>query len=158
LHRDESAGQGTEEKPAKKRRQNLAAFVAFSVVEEAVIGATALVAIVLLVPQLILPAGICVVIGLAAFTIAKIYFFASSAAIPLDQGIVGQVVRATQDFRATSGGLWTGRIQAGGESWTAIADETISKDSFVQIVDIQGLRLRVVRVPDRGEHPSVAQQ
>lgn len=150
-------GSAGDETPAKKRRQNLAPFILFSLIEETAIGATALLVIVLLVPQLVLPAVICVAIGLASFTVVKIHYFLSSAALPVEDAIVGQVVRVPHDFQPSGANMWTGRIQVRGESWLAIAREAIPKGSQVQVTGIEGLRLDVVRIPLGDEHSTSAQ-
>jgi len=159
LDGSESGGHGSaeDEKPPKKRRQNLAPFVLFSLIEETAIGAAALLVITLLVPQLMLPLVICVAIGLAAFTVVKIHYFASSAALPVEDVIVGQVVRVRYDFEPSGANLWTGRIHVQGESWLAIAKEAIPKGSQVRVIGIEGLRLHVARIPIDSDHPTSAQ-
>lgn len=146
-----------DEKPVKKRRQNLAPFVLFSIIEETAIGAAALLVIVVLVPQLVLPGAICVAIGLAAFTAIKIHYFSSSAALPVEDAIVGQIVRVPYDFRPSGANLWTGRIQVRGESWQATAREAVPKGTLVRVTAIEGLCLSVVRIPFGGEHSASAQ-
>jgi membrane-bound ClpP family serine protease len=143
--------------PAKKPRQALAAFVLFSIVEETFIGALAILAIVLLVPQFVLPGVICVALGLATFTLVKIHYFLSSAAIPVDDSIVAQVARVRNDFRPTVAGQWTGRVQVRGESWLAIADEAVAKGSLVRITGMQGLRVSVVPIPSADNRSTTTQ-
>ena len=156
----ESGGHGSaeDERPAKKRRQNLVPFVVFSLIEETAIGAAALLVIVLLVPQFTLPGVISVAIGLAAFTVVKIHYFLSSAALPVEDVIVGQVVRVRSDFGPSGASVWTGRIQVRGESWLAIAREAIPKGSQVRVTGMEGLRLNVVRIPFDGDHSATAQR
>jgi len=146
------------EKSAKKRRQNLVPFVLFSLIEETAIGAAALLAIVLLVPQLMLLGVVCVAISLAAFTVVKIHYFLSSAALPVEDVIVGQVVRVRYDFGPSGANVWSGRIQVRGESWLAIAREAIPKGSQVRVIGIEGLRLNVVRIPFDSDHSASAQR
>ena len=145
MNGDKPAGRASseEKKPATKRHQNLAAFVLVSILEEATIGAIALLAIVLLIPQLLLPGGICLALGLAGFAVLKIHYFSSSAAIPIEDGVVGQVVRALQDFKPIGTSMWTGRIEVRGESWTALASEAVSRGELIRITSVEGLRLRV---------------
>jgi membrane-bound ClpP family serine protease len=149
-------GGAEDEKSVKKRRQNLTPFVLFSLIEETAIGAAALLAIVLLVPQLMLPGVISVAIGLAAFTVVKIHYFLSSAALPVEDVIVGQVVRVRDNFQPSGANVWTGRIQVRGESWLALAREPIPKGSKVRVTGIEGLRLDVVRILFDSDQPASA--
>lgn len=135
-----------DEKSVKKPHRNLAAYVLFSIVEETLLGAVALLLVVLLVPQFVLPGVVCVGLGLTAFTLVKIRYFLSSAAIPVEDSLVAQVAKVPYNFRRTVGGQWTGRVQLRGESWLAVASEAVPKGSLVRITGMRGLRLSVVPI------------
>ncbi len=130
------------EKGGKKARSSLRAFIAFSVLEETIIGIVATIVIQLIIPFLLFPGLICVIVGLGLFTALKIHFFTSSSEIPIEHPVIGQLAIVLDDF-STSLNQWKGKVRLRGEIWRAVAKTPLKKDIKVQVIAVEGLCLTV---------------
>lgn len=132
----------TDNKRGKKTRSPLLAFIAFSIIEESIIGIIAFLAILFFVPFFLIPGMVCVVIGLGLFTILKIHFYKSSGSIPIEHPVVGQLAVVLEDFSKGTN-QWTGKVRLRGEIWRAAAKTHLIQGSTVRVVAVEGLCLLV---------------
>jgi len=142
----ESCQSTSTDKGVKRRRSLLRAFIAFSILEESIIGIIAIIVILLFIPFLLFPGLICVIIGLGLFTVLKIHFFTSSSEIPIEHPVIGQLAIVLDDFFASLN-QWKGKVRLRGEIWRAVANTPIKKDSTVKVIDVEGLCLTVQPKP-----------
>lgn len=141
----------TEQK--KSSRHRLIGFIVFSVIEETIIGVIGFVIILLFFPALLIPGIIVIAIGLALFTVIKIYFYWTSSAIPIEDPILGQKAVAIQDFHRVRLHQWEGKVRFQGEIWRAQANSAIKDKTIVLVERIEGLCLYVNALPSTNKHP-----
>ncbi|MFX1563914.1 MAG: NfeD family protein [Promethearchaeota archaeon] len=135
----------TASKRHKKTRGQLLAFILFSIIEEAIIGIIAFLAILFFAPFLLLPGVALIIIGLGLFTILKIYFFMSSGGIPIEHPVIGQVAIVLEDFSIDTK-QWSGKVRLRGEIWRAAAKTALTQGSTVRVIAVEGLCLFVENI------------
>lgn len=128
-------------------RRRLYGFILFSVIEETIIAIIAFVILLIFFAPLLIAGMVIVAIGLALFTVVKIYFYWSSAKIPVYDPLKGQEGYALTDFQHTESGTWEGMVMVLGENWRAQASESIAKNARVWVLGITGLTLLVDTQP-----------
>ncbi len=132
---------------AEKSRRRLYAFILFNIIEEVIIAIIAFIILFIFLPQFLVLGMTIVAIGLAGFTIVKIYSYWSSSSIPVYDPVIGQQGTALASF-FREGELWKGKVSVRGEEWKAQAKEAIIENSQIWVVGISGLTLFVSTTPD----------
>ena len=127
----------------KTKRSRLKSFIVFNVIEESIIAVIAFILLTSLAPYLLVPGMVIVAIGLLIFTLAKIYFYRSTAAIPVYDPLIGQSGIALTDFSKDQSGVWQGKVQVRGEVWKAQAQDPIVNNIVVWVQSVEGLTLLV---------------
>ena len=129
-----------EEKPNRSR---LKKFIIFNIIEESILAVIAFIILTALIPSYLVPGMAIVAIGLVIFTLMKIYFYRSTAAIPVYDPLIQQPGISLMDFIEDEGGAWRGRVQVRGEVWKAQALEAIPENTAIRVQSVEGLTLLV---------------
>ncbi len=132
---------------AEKSRRRLYAFILFNIIEEVIIAIIAFIILFIFLPQFLVLGMTIVAIGLAGFTMVKIYSYWSSSSIPVYDPLIGQQGTALTSF-FREGTLWKGKVSVRGEEWKAQAKEAIIKNSQIWVLGISGLTLVVSTTPE----------
>lgn len=127
----------------KSSRRQLYGFIIFNVIEEAIIASIAFVVLSVFAPWFLLPGMILVVFGLVIFTLVKIYFYWTSANIPVYDPLIGQEGVALSDFREIKTNVWVGKVRVRGEVWNAQTQDQIHQNSPILVKGVDGLTLEV---------------
>ncbi len=130
----------------KSSRRRLYGFIIFNVIEEVIIASIAFVVLSVFAPWLLLPGMIVVAFGLVIFTLVKIYFYWTSANIPVYDPLIGQEGVALSDFREIKTNVWVGKVRVRGEVWNAQTQDQIHQNSPILIKDVDGLTLKVTLI------------
>ncbi len=124
-----------------KPRRELVSFILFSIIEETAIAGIAFILLFYFLPELLLPGMIIVGLGLVIFSLVKIYFFATSSSVPIEDPVLHQRAEALADFKQGEDNLWYGRVKVRGETWRAKTSTRIMKGEVATVQHIDGLYL-----------------
>lgn len=127
----------------KPNRSRLKKFIIFNIIEESILAVIAFIILTALIPSYLVPGMAIVAIGLVIFTLMKIYFYRSTAAIPVYDPLIQQPGISLMDFIEDEGGAWRGRVQVRGEVWKAQALEAIPENTAIRVQSVEGLTLLV---------------
>lgn len=130
----------------KRSRRRLYGFIIINVIEEVIIASIAFVVLSVFAPGLILPGMIVVAIGLVIFTLVKIYFYWTSAYIPVYDPLIGQEGVTLSEFREITSNVWVGKVRVRGEVWNAQAQNQIHQSSPILVQGVDGLTLKVTLI------------
>ncbi|MFW9832169.1 MAG: NfeD family protein [Candidatus Thorarchaeota archaeon] len=130
----------------KSSHRRLYAFILFSVLEEGIIGIIAFILLSIFLPTFLNLGMLIVIIGLVIFTGFKIYYYRSSASIPVEDLMIGQEGIALIDFQETESGYWVGKVRVRGEHWKAQAKMPILRNDLVKVSAIEGLTFLVIKL------------
>ncbi len=134
-----------------KSKRQLYGFILYNVIEEASIAIIAFIILFTFLPQFLLLGMAIIAIGLACFTLVKIYLYWSSSSIPVYDPLIGQQGVALTDFFKT-GDLWKGKVVVRGEEWKAQAKEAITKNCQIWVRGLSGLTLIVSAEPENSKN------
>lgn len=134
-------------KENSKSRSRLYGFIIFSIIEESIIGIIAFVILFVFIPSMLIPGMIIAIVGLAIFTLIKIYYYKSSSSIPVYDPLIGREGIALADFRQIHQDYWEGQVAVRGETWKARATVYIPRNSRVWVESIERLVLNVSITP-----------
>ena len=111
------------------------------------IGALAASITSLFIDQIMIQVGVFVIVSILSFLairpIAKKFFSSSNVKTNLDR-VIGKIGIVTEEISK----LNPGEVKVDGKKWTAISDKKIKKDSKVEILAIEGVKLLVKEVKE----------